>query len=196
LTSKLTAPTSGARTSNTYQHIFYTPDPTLALLALPQKIVPFPVSQSQAAVIARVWSGRLALPDQEDMVEWERKRVQEMGNDKRFHYLTSPEDIGYVKMLAEWAESASGEDDGLGKAPPRWGQKQEWMRMRIADMKRAFIERGEKRKEVKTLEEIGFDYEKWKRKEGDGQGIAELNVETEEKSGANGLDKASGGQAE
>ena len=74
------------------------------------------------------------------MVEWERKRVQEMGNDKRFHYLTSPEDIGYVNMLAAWADSANGKDDGVGKTSPRWGQKQEWMRMRIADMKRAFVE--------------------------------------------------------
>jgi hypothetical protein len=130
------------------------------------------------------------------MVEWERSRVEQMGNDKRFHYLTSPEDIGYVEMLARWAESADGEKDGVGKTPPRWGQKQEWIRMRIADMKKAFVERGEKRSEVKTLEEIGFDYEKWKEEEGDGgQGTAE-HVETGEKSGANGLDKASGGQAE
>ena len=127
------------------------------------------------------------------MVAWERRRVEQMGNDKRFHYLTSPEDIGYVEMLAEWAESADGE--GVGKTPPRWGEKQEWMRMRIADMKRAFVERGEKRREVKTLEEIGFDYEKWKEEEGNGQGEAE-HVEIEEKRGENGLDKASGGQAE
>ena len=126
---------------------------------------------------------------------WERRRVEQMGNDKRFHYLTSPEDIGYVEMLAKWAESADDEGDGVGKTPPRWGQKQEWMRMRIADMKRAFVERGEKRREVKTLEEIGFDYEKWKEEEGNGQGEAE-HVETEEKRGENGLDKASGGQAE
>jgi len=127
------------------------------------------------------------------MVAWERRRVEQMGNDKRFHYLTSPEDIGYVEMLAEWAESADGE--GVGKTPPRWGEKQEWMRMRIADMKRAFVERGEKRREVKTLEEIGFDYEEWKEEEGNGQGEAE-HVEIEEKRGENGLDKASGGQAE
>jgi len=126
-------------------------------------------------------------------VAWERRRVEQMGNDKRFHYLTSPEDIGYVEMLAEWAESADGE--GVGKTPPRWGEKQEWMRMRIADMKRAFVERGEKRREVKTLEEIGFDYEEWKEEEGNGQGEAE-HVEIEEKRGENGLDKASGGQAE
>jgi len=129
------------------------------------------------------------------MVAWERKRVEHIGNDKRFHYLTSPEDIGYVEMLAKWAESANGEGDGMGKTPPRWGQKQEWIRMRIADMKRAFVERGEKRKEVKTLEEIGFDYEKWKEEEGDRQGAPE-HAETGEKHGANGLDKASGGQAE
>jgi len=130
------------------------------------------------------------------MVAWERRRVEQMGNDKRFHYLTSPEDIGYVEMLAKWAESADGEGDGVGKTPPRWGQKQEWIRMRIADMKRAFVERGEKRREVKTLEEIGFDYEKWKEEEeGDRKGTA-AQAGTDEKSGANELDNASGGQAE
>ena len=48
---------------------------------------------------------------------------------------------------------------------------------------------------MKTLEEIGFDYEKCKREEGYGQGTVG-HREIDEKSGADGLDKASGGQAE
>lgn len=39
-------------------NIFYYPDPTVAFLALQYKIVPFPLAEIQARVVARRWSGR------------------------------------------------------------------------------------------------------------------------------------------
>ncbi|KAJ4358703.1 monooxygenase [Didymosphaeria variabile] len=59
--------TTGERTRNVYQHIFYNLEPTLAFLALPQRIVPFPVAEAQAAYVARVFSGRLVLPTLAEM---------------------------------------------------------------------------------------------------------------------------------
>lgn len=52
-----------------YEHILYIEDPTLAFLGIPQRIVPFPVAEAQAAFVARIWADRLTLPTQEQMME-------------------------------------------------------------------------------------------------------------------------------
>ncbi|KAK3046842.1 hypothetical protein LTS18_013273, partial [Coniosporium uncinatum] len=57
----------GTRMQNIYQHLFYTPHPTLAMMTLPQKIIPFPVAEAQASVLARVYAGRLPLPPPSEM---------------------------------------------------------------------------------------------------------------------------------
>ncbi|KAJ8128092.1 hypothetical protein O1611_g5547 [Lasiodiplodia mahajangana] len=62
----------GERTRNLYRHVFYIPRPTLAFIAMPLKSVPFPLSESQAAVVSRVWSSRLALPSLEKMRRWDQ----------------------------------------------------------------------------------------------------------------------------
>ena len=45
-----------------YQYIFHMQHPTLAFVGTPEMSVPFPLAECQAAIIARVWSGRLTLP--------------------------------------------------------------------------------------------------------------------------------------
>jgi hypothetical protein len=46
-----------------------------------------------------------------------------------------------------------------------WNEKAIWMRSKFPQIKRAYVERGEKRFEVRTAEELGFDYERCKEKE-------------------------------
>ena len=195
----------GARPHNLYQYIFYNADPTLACLSIPQQIVPFPVCDAQAAVIARVWAGRLDLPSRDEMLRWEAEIVREKGEGKKWLWLKPPADGVYLNMLADWAESAragtaiegslglpkklsqitrggpkkfinretyekhangsgpggANVDGGVvhGKAPARWGDKEIWMRERILEIKKAFAARGEERHQIRTLEELGFDYE-------------------------------------
>jgi cation diffusion facilitator CzcD-associated flavoprotein CzcO len=153
----------GSKVEHTYQHLFYAPNPTLAFLALPQKVIPFPVSEAQAAVIARVWSGRSSLPTYEDMVVWEKSVIAERRSRRGFHSLKFPKDAEYINMLYDWAVSANPrvalENDGKGKLPKRWGEWEYWARERFPAIRRAFVERGEERVKVKTLEEIGFDFE-------------------------------------
>ncbi|KAJ9639988.1 monooxygenase [Coniosporium tulheliwenetii] len=117
--------TDGERVEQVYQHLFYIPRPTLSLLVLPQRIIPFPVAEIQAAVVARVYSNTIALPSVKEMRDWERK-----GKDG--------EEVG------EW---------------------EFWARERFPAIRRAFVERGEERAKVTKLEEIGFDFEKWKEEE-------------------------------
>jgi hypothetical protein len=184
----LHGPNAGTRVQNLYQHIFYRPHPTLSFIALPQRIIPFPLSEAQASVIARYLSGRLSLPSDQKMKAWEderlgRKRRDGVGSDgeRKFHLLGYPEDAEYINFLHDWAlqasplrahdSSSSGSNPGteykhvVEKMPPFWGEEEHWMRERTPLIKKAARELGARRRaEVKTLEELGFDFGAWKRK--------------------------------
>jgi thioredoxin reductase len=157
--------TSGLRTRDVYQQLFHIRHPTLAFPVLPQRIVPFPLAENQAAVIARVWSGRLTLPHEEEMRAWEKRLLEERGDGKAMHVLNFPEDADYLNMLYDWAASATPrqglESDGIGLLGTRWDDKRRWMRSQIPATKRTYAERGEDRFIVRTVEELGFDFEKW-----------------------------------
>ena len=64
--------------------------------------------------------------------------------------------------MYEWclrARKAEGlANGGLGKLPPRWGDKERWTRQRIHDIKSAVQAKGNDRQNVKTLEDFGFDF--------------------------------------
>ncbi|KAL1593846.1 monooxygenase [Paraconiothyrium brasiliense] len=153
----------GSHVQHTYQHLFYTPRPTLSFLALPQRVIPFPLAEAQAAVLARVYSGRLSLPALSTMEHWERITIEEMGDGRNFHLLPFPKDGNYINEMSHWALSAEPreglENDGKGKMPPVWGAWEFWCREQFPKIRAAFGALGEKRFGVRTLEEVGFDYE-------------------------------------
>ncbi|KXL44522.1 hypothetical protein M433DRAFT_154980 [Acidomyces richmondensis BFW] len=167
--------TTGEWVENTYQHIFYQPQPSLAFLLLNQKVIPFPLAEAQSAIIARMFSGRLFLPSRDDMLAWEGNEVAEMGW-KNLHVLKFPKDADYINMCYHWGMSANGSEpkismtDGevgnegrpFGKVPPYWGEKEYWMREHGVEIKKAFQRFGEQRHGKRTLEDVGFSYEKWK----------------------------------
>ncbi|KAI9847953.1 MAG: monooxygenase [Sclerophora amabilis] len=149
--------TDGTRTQHVFKHIFYNHHPTLAFVAVPQKILPFPISEAQAAVISRVWANRLHLPSEKEMDSWEGELVKEQGGGKAFHVLKFPRDVDYVNDLYHWAMQAEPSD--LGRVPPFWGPKGRWIRERIPAMKRAFADRGEERHQILRMEDLGFEYD-------------------------------------
>lgn len=186
----------GSHVHNTYKHVFYHPQPTLAFLALPQRVIPFPVAEAQAAVVARVYAGRLALPSQEEMQRWERERDVETGKDTRtWHLLPFPRDGEYINELSRWARSArvrgqEEEEDkrqngqgvskengeGVqGKMPPLWGEWEFWCRENFPAIRRAFGALGEKRHAVRSIEEVGFDYQEHVRQKREIEGGNELD---------------------
>lgn len=154
--------TTGKRVENLWQHIFYRPRPTLAFPGLNMKVIPFPTAEVQGAVIAGVFAGRLALPSDEDMKTWEDGVLREQGDGGEFHVLKFPKDAEQINKLHSWAVSSG----PVGKTPPLWEEKQYWMRERFPQIKKAFQDLGEERHHVRSLEGVGFDYEKWKREEG------------------------------
>ncbi|KAI5776816.1 hypothetical protein EDC01DRAFT_681011 [Geopyxis carbonaria] len=129
--------TTGARVENLFHHIFYAPDPTLAFVGLPMKAIPFPVGHSQAVVVARAWSGRLALPGREAMRAWEAIEVEKKGAGRGFCVYGFPEDAEYMDLLAEWADEAREGCDGAMQ-PVRWSKKDRWIREHQPDIRRAF----------------------------------------------------------
>jgi cation diffusion facilitator CzcD-associated flavoprotein CzcO len=152
--------TTGERVENLYQHLFYRPNPSIAFPVLSQKIIPFPFAEAQAAIIARTFSGRLALPSETEMKTWEESVKDEMGEGRGFHVLKFPKDADHINMLHDWALSA--DDEPSGRKPPYWGEKEYWTRERFPAIKKAFQALGEDRHEVRSLTEVGFDFEAWK----------------------------------
>jgi cation diffusion facilitator CzcD-associated flavoprotein CzcO len=152
--------TDGARALNVYQQLFYSEHPTLVLTVLPQKVVPFPVVENQAAVFSRVWSQRLKLPSKAEMQDWESGEINKRGSGKGFHIIPFPLDADYNNMLHDWAATANSrpglENDGTGKLGIRWGDRQRWIRSRFPDIKKSFVSQGEGRRSIRRIEDLGF----------------------------------------
>lgn len=168
--STLTPPiiSDGFRTRDVFQHFLHIDHPTLALPVLNLKVIPFPLAENQAAVIARIWSGRLSLPTKEEMKEWEAEEMKRKGSEKDFHLKKFPEDATQINDLHQWAASATPaeglEDDGNGKLGTTWGRREVWMRSKFPDFKGAFAKRGPARHEIRTIGQLGFNFEEWLRK--------------------------------
>ncbi|KAH8647262.1 thiol-specific monooxygenase [Xylariales sp. PMI_506] len=158
--------TDGSYVRGLYEHILYAADPTLAFLGMPQRVVPFPIAEAQSAWVARLWAGRLAVPARADMKAWEAELVREKGEGKAVHAMPFPRDVEYINRLHDAslsAKKAEGLDnDGAGKIPPYWGADKAWTRERFPAIKIASRALGDKRHEVRTLKELGFDYSDWK----------------------------------
>lgn len=152
--------TDGRRTVNTYQHLFYTYNPTLAFPVMTQRIVPFPFSESQAAVVARVWSGRLTLPSQADRKVWEDNLIAERGTGTFFHFLPFPQDAEAMDILHDWAANAEKRpgltNEGTGKLPPYWTKYERLLRENVMHIRKAFVAKGKDRSAIKSAAELGF----------------------------------------
>ncbi|KAF1813609.1 putative flavin dependent monooxygenase [Eremomyces bilateralis CBS 781.70] len=154
---------AGRRVQRTFEHLFYWPDPTLSFLALPQRVVPFPLSEAQASVVARVYAGRLDTPSQEAMKKWEDDRIEQRGEGESFHLMPFPEDLEYINQMVDWAAHADKreglENDGLGKQAERWEDRQRWMRANVLGLRKAFEAKGEEKGSYTNLSELGLEDE-------------------------------------
>lgn len=94
--------TDGSWVPNVYKQIFNVEDPTLAFVGLPKFIVPMPLSESQSALIARVYSGRLQLPLAEARRQDYQKELAGRESGKSFHSLKPPQDYDYCNEIHDW----------------------------------------------------------------------------------------------
>ncbi|KAL8418321.1 hypothetical protein RB594_001796 [Gaeumannomyces avenae] len=141
--------TNGRRVYGLYKDFLHIDHPTLAFPGLPIKVVPFPFSEGQAAIFARIWANALPLPSERDMREWEDRAVQERG--PAFHVYPKDGDVEYLKEMHAWASKAAG-----GKEPPIWTEEQVWQRHTHTAAKLQFEKTG---RVAASLSELGFDFE-------------------------------------
>lgn len=113
--------TDGTWVPNIYKQIFNVDDPTLAFVGLPKFIVPMPLSESQGAIVARVFSGRLTLPDVESRREDYERELALRKTGKSFHSLRPPEDYQYCNELHDWITREGLDKEGL--LPIYWDQE-------------------------------------------------------------------------
>ncbi|KAK9862092.1 hypothetical protein WJX84_002278, partial [Apatococcus fuscideae] len=102
-----------------YRHLFPpTAAPTLALLALPWRVVPFPLAQLQARWVARVLSGKVAPPTHEelraDSAAFYKEQQEEGRRSRDAHYLGEHQ-WGYN----EWLARSCGEPADIASTPWR-----------------------------------------------------------------------------
>ncbi len=150
----------GQRVQHTFEYLLFAAHPTLAFMMLPQLVVPFPFAEAQAAVLARLYAGRLPLPDQAAMRSWDKRNTELRGTGKPFNKLGFPSDADYINRMHDWAAKADAHLDQTckcGKSGPYWGPRERWVRERCFKMRIAFSERGEARHQVTSLRELGFE---------------------------------------
>ncbi|KAF6791657.1 thiol-specific monooxygenase [Colletotrichum sojae] len=156
LKPKLLATGKGVR--GLYQHLFLIDHPTLAFAGLLVKTVPWPLTETQAAVLGAVWSNGLKLPPVKEQEEWELALFKRRG-DWNYHVLLDDGDDGrFLNSLHDWAAESTLQ----GKEPPYWHDEQFWERSIYYAAKQEFEAKGGT---ATSLAEIGFVYPgkgKWK----------------------------------
>ncbi|KAK6498659.1 hypothetical protein TWF481_011237 [Arthrobotrys musiformis] len=150
--------TDGFYIHRLYQHLFYIPRPTLSIVGLPTKVIPFPFVETQAAAVAGVYSGRLDLPSEESMDAWEKELLRQRPGDRHFHFLSFPQDADYMDRLNEWSQEKPSDTKALYQ-PTQWGEKERWIRQNTPKIKAAFLVAKSEGRIVKTMEELGFHFE-------------------------------------
>ncbi|KAF2661219.1 FAD/NAD(P)-binding domain-containing protein [Lophiostoma macrostomum CBS 122681] len=150
---------NGRGVEQIYQHMFYAPNPTLSFVGLP-RIVSFSVCEAQAAVIARVYSGRLKLSSIETMQQWNRDMIITRGDAHKTHTFRHPDDVIYVNSLISWASTATPNprlgNGGQGKLLPHWGPLECTYRRRSAAIRAAFRSHGPNRHLIRPLADLRF----------------------------------------
>ncbi|KAK7928155.1 hypothetical protein PG985_005153 [Apiospora marii] len=139
----------GGVTHNLHKDVFYMPDPTLAFVGVPYHISTFSLFDFQAEVVARVLSGRAALPTEAGMRRgYERRRAKMYveNSTKEFHSLWGRE-TEYIDELLGWVnrDAALLGYEGMKGVDDRWRRKR--------------VEFAEKMKEIRRWPPIAADGE-------------------------------------
>lgn len=112
--------TDGFQVYDLYKQIFNIYDPSLTFLALLRDVIPMPISESQAALIARVYSGRYKLPPTEEMERYYQLELKEKGRGGKFHNYKYPRDVAYCQMLQTLIDEQGLHTPGL--VAPIWDE--------------------------------------------------------------------------
>ncbi|KAH0041952.1 FAD/NAD(P)-binding domain-containing protein, partial [Aureobasidium melanogenum] len=84
--------TTGQVSHNLHKDIFYIPDPTLAFIGVPYHVATFSLFEFQAMAVAEVFAGSADLPEEEEMREEYKERVERKGVGRKLHSLKDDEE--------------------------------------------------------------------------------------------------------
>lgn len=74
--------------------------------------------------------------------------------------------MDYINKLHDASLSAEKNpqlaNDGVGKIPPYWDEEKAWIREQFPQIKLASRKLGDRKHEVKTIADLGFDFQAWK----------------------------------
>ncbi|KAK3952484.1 flavin dependent monooxygenase [Pseudoneurospora amorphoporcata] len=140
----------GRRVYGLYRDLIHIDHPTLVFPGLPIKVVPFPFTESQAAIFSRTWANLLPLPSVEEMKKWEDEEAEKRGH--AFHVWPKLGDANFINEVHDWLKKSGTE----GKKPPYWNDELVWQRGIFFKAKLQFEIDGQK---AKSLEELGFKYD-------------------------------------
>ncbi|KAI1103242.1 FAD/NAD(P)-binding domain-containing protein [Jackrogersella minutella] len=146
--------TDGRKVHGLAKHFLHINHPTIAFPGLPIKVIPFPLTESQGAVLARLWSNALPLPPRSVLEEWAREDGEGTSPGK-YHVFPKGGDGRYINELHDWVVREGGGEKG-GKVPPYWDGELLWQRGIYIEAKMEFERTGKK---AKTLAELNFKYE-------------------------------------
>ncbi|KAF2995054.1 hypothetical protein E8E13_001544 [Curvularia kusanoi] len=107
------------RVPNLYQHVVYTPDPTLLFVGAVGAGLTFKIFEWQAVFAASILSGRGSLPSLAQMQRWEADRIKEKGDGPGFA-MVYPQFEEYFEEVRRMAGEPQG---GKGRRLPRYDRR-------------------------------------------------------------------------
>jgi hypothetical protein len=105
------------RVPNLYQHVIYTPDPTLLFVGAVGAGLTFKIFEWQAVLAARILADRVTSPPVEEQKKWEEDRVKEKGDGPKFTMI-NPHFEAYFEKVRELAG-----EQGPGRRLPHFDQR-------------------------------------------------------------------------
>lgn len=145
----------GSQVYDIYKQIFNIYDPSLTFVCLLKNIIPMPLSESQSALIARYYSGRYELPNQEERQKSYEKDLAEKGTGSKFHVYGYPQDVEYYRHLQELIDKQGLRTPGL--VAPIWDEQLAHERLISAELKNKRLQ--QLVEHVKKLRSEGRDFE-------------------------------------
>lgn len=112
--------TNGLMVHNLYQHLFYIPNPTLCFIGLLRAVIPFPLCQFQAMLVARIWSAETRLPGDTVMRRWYEKVENECGPER--FVLRLEKEVAYNNTLLAWMRESEVGEGGVTVKPDGGGE--------------------------------------------------------------------------
>ncbi|AQZ16279.1 FMO1 (YHR176W) [Zygosaccharomyces parabailii] len=117
-----TTHTYAKRLHNLWQQIFFVKDPSLAFSLLPGMIIPFPLGELQAALMVKVFTGKVKVPSQPDDVLY----ADEISKRRDYHQISDFKDVDYYRELQAILDKAGGQNDPF--KPVHWDDDYKVMR--------------------------------------------------------------------